>query len=156
MKRVLPYYWSLILVMLVTACSTKEDELTYFLTPTSESEIYFTQGLGFDETSQSKSLSFSSGQAWKATLSPTTSWCSLTPTQGAAGTATVVVTVQENGEKESRVTTLTLVSGNIQKSLTITQLPEEGYPDGITLAPTEPNADSPLTITFKAPTSSGL
>ncbi|MGL4851303.1 MAG: alpha-amylase family glycosyl hydrolase [Phocaeicola sp.] len=156
MKRLFPLYWSLLLVILATACSTKDDELTYYLTPTSESELYFTQGLSFDEKSASANLSFSSGQAWQATLASSCSWCTLTPERGEGGHATVVVTVQANSQNEARETTLTLVSGNIKKSVKITQLAEEGYDEGLTLLPTEPQADSPLTLIFKASTTSAL
>lgn len=156
MKTLFPTYWTLLLLMLVTACSTKDDELTNHITPTTDSQILFEQGVSFEASAQSKSISFSSGSTWQAALSPTASWCTLTPSRGNAGNATLVITVQENTERALRQTTLTLVSGAIEKNIVITQLGKEGYEDGLTLLPEAPNADAGLTFVFKAATSSGL
>lgn len=155
MKKLLPLYWSLLL-LLVAACSTKDEELTYYLTPTADSQTFFTQGISFDAVNEPITLSFSSGQAWQAAFTPAASWCTLSSDRGGSGDATLVLTVQANETNDERKTTLTIVSGGLKKEIKIAQLGKEGHRDGLTLTPTNPNADQSLTMVYKAAAASEL
>ncbi len=156
MRKITSAFLLGMLTLLTLACS-KEEDVIETLTLSTDSEVYFTSGMSFDSEKGSKSISFSSTKPWKATLSNGGSgWCTASPVSGQAGNATVVVNVAENVTNKARNVTLTLVSGSIEKVFTISQNQQGNVADGLTYSPEAPDADSPLTITFKASSSSEL
>ena len=98
-------YWIAICVVLVCAsCSDDDKELQEYLTPVSGSETIFDQGFSFDENASSQSVSFETGQSWKATLTGVSDgWCTINPASGGAGTNTITVSVGKNETQAARV-----------------------------------------------------
>lgn len=69
-------------------------------------------------------VSFTATAAWTADVAAatrTTSWCSVSPTSGGAGNVTLTVTTAENDTYDERRATVTLRSGTVSKSFTVSQ-----------------------------------
>lgn len=152
--------WSLLLTG--TACSDSTEELKDFLNPTTESEALFSKGLEVAPEGATQNISFETAREWTAALSGAgvSEWCSVAPAKGSAGRAMVTLSVRKNENKEQRTATLTLTSGTASRQLAISQQgkAEEPVvvPDGLSYSPEKPDADQPLTITFKADSKSKL
>ena len=135
---------------LLPACSDNEEEFADTLTPLPESEVVFGQGLRF---------SFETGNAWTATLNGenTSAWCRVNPIQGKAGKHTVSISVAQNGLEQERQAQLTFSVGTLSKNVSITQAAKAYVaPEGLSYSPEKPDADQPLTLTFKANNKSAL
>ncbi|ADV44995.1 alpha-amylase family glycosyl hydrolase [Bacteroides helcogenes] len=142
----------------LASCGDSNDELQEFLAPASGSEIIFEQGFSFGEAASSQSASFEAGQQWTATINGVDNgWCSITPKEGKAGKGTVMVSVGKNETGNPRTAQLNIISGSKSKQITVTQSANAiAVPDGLSYSPEKPDADHPLTITFKADTKSAL
>ncbi len=152
-------YWIAICVVLVCAsCSDDDKELQEYLTPVSGSETIFDQGFSFDENASSQSVSFETGQSWKATLTGVSDgWCTINPASGGAGTNTITVSVGKNETQAARVAKLLIAAGSQSREISISQsAPVLVVPEGLSYSPESPDADQPLTITFKASSRSAL
>lgn len=68
-------------------------------------------------------ITFSATSSWTASVVNTRSgsWCTISPTSGSAGTATLTITAAENTTPDERNATVTLQAGTASKSFTITQ-----------------------------------
>ena len=116
----------LLLPLIGFGCSSEEKE-TDSLILSSDSEIFFEQGIDFAATSGTQNLSFSSGRPWRISLTTDTDtrraadWCTVSPSSGTAGDASVTISIQENADYDSRSVKLTLVAGGIEKSFTVSQ-----------------------------------
>lgn len=142
-----------------TACSDSEDELQDFLNPTPESTSLFSDGIQAGAAGTTQNVGFEAGRDWTATLEGDNvqEWCSVAPLKGVAGRATVTLTIRKNEAQTARNATLTLTSGTASRRLSITQeLQPVVAPEGLSFAPEAPDADQPLTITFKAGFNSAL
>lgn len=149
----------LCLCWLLPACSDSEEEFTNYLTPATGSEAAFSQGLSFTESAMTQTLTFESGNAWSATLEGTdaSSWCHINPTKGNAGQSTISISANKNETSEVRNATLIISSGTLNKQVSITQAAKPYVvPDGLSWNPEKPDADQPVTLTFKATSKSGL
>ena len=149
----------LCLLGLLTACSDSEEAFSDYLTPSAGSESAFSQGLSFAEGASTQTITFEAGNAWKATLQPTeaTSWCRINPTQGKAGQSTISISVAQNGVEEARTAILTISAGSINKAIGINQTAKPYVaPEGLSCKPEAPDADQPVTLTFKATHKSAL
>lgn len=162
-QRKISAFWHLVcigLVLAFTACSDNDEELQDFLNPNSESETIFNQGFSFNDAASSQSISFESGKKWTATLSGENSeskWCRINPSEGEAGKATIMVSVSKNETGKALTAKLTIVSGSQRKEVSITQSANAiTIPEGWSYTPTEPDADQPITISFKADNKSPL
>lgn len=147
------------LLLALVACSDKEDGLQDFLNPTTESASFFSQGIQFNETAATQSISFEAGQKWEATLKGENvgSWCRINPTKGEAGTGTITVSASLNELNAPRSAELIIISGSQQKKIAITQLASSvNIPFGLTFMPEAPDADEPLVISFRADNKSAL
>lgn len=142
------------------ACSDDKEEFQDYLKPTPESEELFNQGFNFTDAASTQTISFECGSKWTAELSgqtPAGDWCSITPSAGEAGKATIAVSVVKNTTGGTCTATLTITSGSQSKKLSISQSANSiVIPNGLSYNPAEPNADQPITITFKADTKSAL
>lgn len=149
-----------VLMLAFVACSDDKDEFQDFLNPTSSSETVFNQGFNFTDAAFAQSISFEAGQKWTATLSEentSSNWCQVSPSEGSAGNATIVVTVVKNETGAARTAQLVIASGSKRKEISITQSANAiTIPDGLSYTPAEPDADQPVTITFKADAKSEL
>ena len=144
---------------LLPACSDNEEEFADTLTPLPESEVVFGQGLRFSESSSTQTLAFETGNAWTATLNGenTSAWCRVNPIQGKAGKHTVSISVAQNGLEQERQAQLTFSVGTLSKNVSITQAAKAYVaPEGLSYSPEKPDADQPLTFTFKANSQSAL
>lgn len=146
------------LLLCTTACSDDDNELREFLNPSADSESIFAQGFAFDEEAASQTIRFETGAAWTATLTGAErGWCSVNPMKGTAGNSTLTVSVQRNASAETRTAKLTIAVGSKTVDIAISQKAKEGMvPVGLSFSPQEPDADSPLTIHFKADATSQL
>ena len=149
----------LCLFWLLPACSDSEEEFTDYLTPVAGSESAFTQGLSFSESAMTQTITFEAGNTWTATLEGTdvSSWCQVNPTKGNAGKSTISISARKNDTEEQRNATLIITTGTINKQVGITQAAKPyKAPDGLSYTPEKPDADQPITLTFKATSKSAL
>ena len=149
----------LCLFAFLPACSDSTEEFTDYLNPVAGSEAAFSQGLSFTETSSTQTISFDAGNAWTATLkdTETSSWCRISPAKGNAGQSTISISVAQNGVEEVRTATLIISAGTASKQVNITQAAKPYVaPDGLSYTPEKPDADQPITLTFKATSKSAL
>lgn len=119
MKKLGPIFLLGVLTLLFICCS-KEDEIIDSFVPNPDSEIYFSKGMDFAASQESKNLSFSTNKPWKISLA-NSELCTVAPSSGGAGEATVVITTKENTTYDSRSVLLTLAAGTIVKEFTISQ-----------------------------------
>ena len=144
---------------LLAACSDSEETFSDYLTPATGSEGAFNQGLSFTEGSSTQTVSFDAGNTWTATLKEAniSDWCRVSPTQGNAGKNTISISVSQNSLEEPRTATLIISAGSVSKQVSITQAAKPYIaPDGLSWNPEKPDADQPVTLTFKATSKSGL
>ena len=149
----------LCLCWLLPACSDNGEEFSDYLTPTPESETAFSQGLSFTDAALTQSITFEAGNTWKATLEGenASAWCRVNPTQGNAGKSTISISASKNEKNESRSATLVISVGTVNKQVSITQAAKPYVaPEGLSYSPEKPDADQPITLTFKANSKSGL
>ena len=158
-KTYLYHLICLCLFCLLPACSDSEEAFSDYLTPATGSETAFSQGLNFTEGSSTQTVSFDAGNTWAASLKDanTSDWCRVSPTKGNAGKSTISISVAQNGVKEARTATVIISAGTVSKSINITQAAKPYVaPDGLSWTPEAPDADQPLTLTFKATSKSAL
>ena len=144
---------------LLPACSDSEETFSDYLTPATGSEGAFNQGLSFTESSSTQTVSFDAGNTWTATLKEAniSDWCRVSPTQGNGGKNTISISVSQNSLEEPRTATLIISAGSVSKQVNITQAAKPYVaPDGLSWKPEAPDADQPVTLTFKATNKSAL
>ena len=149
----------LYLCWLLPACSDNGEEFSDYLTPTPESQTAFSQGLNFTDAALTQSITFEAGNTWEATLEGenASAWCRVNPTQGNAGKSTISISASKNEKNESRSATLVISVGTVNKQVSITQAAKPYVaPEGLSYSPEKPDADQPITLTFKANSKSGL
>ena len=152
-------YLILCLFWLLPACSDSEEELSDYLTPVAGSETAFNQGLSFKEEALTQSVTFDAGKAWSASLEGenVSSWCRISPTKGNAGQSTISVSVSKNEQEEVRTAILVISAGSINQPINITQSAKKYVAsEGLSWSPEAPDADQPITLTFKANSQSAL
>ena len=142
-----------------TACSDSEEEFSDYLNPVAGSEAAFSQGLSFTEGASTQTLSFDAGNIWTAVIEGenASAWCRVSPTKGNAGKSTISISVAQNGVEEVRSATLVISAGTANKQVSITQAAKPYVaPEGLSWKPEAPDADQPVTLTFKATNKSAL
>ncbi|MBO4625420.1 MAG: Ig-like domain-containing protein [Bacteroidales bacterium] len=91
----------------------------------SESQAVFSQGISIEAgtAAQSKTVKFTTNQAWSADVADVkaSTWLSVQPTSGSAGTVTMTVTAQVNPGKEAREASVTIKCGTASKKFTVKQ-----------------------------------
>ena len=83
-----------------------------------------TNGLSLGASEGEQSISFSASADWTLSVASTTSgasWCKASVTSGSKGTANVKFSVTENTDYEDRSVSVTIKSGTVSKTFTITQ-----------------------------------
>lgn len=99
-------------LILVAACS---DDVDPDITLTTSSSVSMEADEGASAT-----VSFTSATDWSASVDE--EWLTCSPSSGSGGTYTIALTcTEENSSITTRTATLTIVSGNITQSVTITQ-----------------------------------
>lgn len=162
-QRKISIYWHLVcfsLLLAFAACSDDKEEFQDYLNPTPENETIFKDGLSFTDAASPQSISFEAGKKWTATLSGEnldSKWCQINPSEGEAGKGTIVVSVSKNETGKARTAQLIIVSGSQRQPIAITQSANAvSVPEGLSYSPEKPDADQPVTITFKADAKSPL
>lgn len=117
--------WCLSAVMMVAAMSLltvscSKDEVVPELKIPTGSENYFAKSMDFDSPSAEKKLTFTSNVKWTATVSGS-SWLSVTPTSGEAGTNTLTVKAEENTTYDDRNTVITIAAGDTIRRVFVNQ-----------------------------------
>ena len=149
----------LCMLWFMPACSDSGEEFSDYLNPAPESEAAFSQGLELVHSSINQSISFEAGNAWTATIEGenASTWCRINPTKGNAGESTIMISVNKNETQEARTATIVISVGTLNKTVTITQAASPYVaPEGLSHSPEKPDADEPLTLTFKANSKSAL
>ena len=117
--------WCLTTIMMVAAMnlltvSCSKDEVIPEIKIPAGSEDFFTKSMDFDSPSGEKKLTFTSNVAWTASVSGST-WLSVTPTSGEAGTNTLTVKADENTTYDDRNAVITLTAGDSIRRVFVNQ-----------------------------------
>ena len=120
------YLLTIMMVLLGWSCSPGEDEGLEPAPPVQDKpkvEISGSVPVATQEGSTA-SVDFTTSAAWTATVSDesrTSSWCSVSPISGGAGTHTLTITTTPNDTYDERHATVTLTCGTTSKSFTVSQ-----------------------------------
>ena len=123
--RTMKSIWCLTTIMMVAAMnlltvSCSKDEVIPEIKIPAGSEDFFTKSMDFDSPSGEKKLTFTSNVAWTASVSGST-WLSVTPTSGEAGTNTLTVKAEENTTYDDRNAVITLTAGDSIRRVFVNQ-----------------------------------
>ena len=71
----------------------------------------------------SASVTFTASAAWSASVINTraSDWCSVSPTSGGAGAATITITAKENVTPDNRAASITITAGNATRTIKVEQ-----------------------------------
>ena len=71
----------------------------------------------------SASVTFTASTAWNASVINTraSDWCSVSPTSGGAGAATITITAKENVTPDNRAASITITAGNATRTIKVEQ-----------------------------------
>ena len=125
---------------LVFACGTPDQpEQKPEIKIPSESQAIFTSGIQFAQGAGNSMVTFTTTDTWMADVTDTkaSSWLSVNPTSGGAGTVNMTVTAQPNTGETARSATVTIKCGTVSKSFSVTQA-------GTPPLPPEPPSDIPV------------
>lgn len=120
------YLLTIMMVLLNWSCSSGEDEGMEPAPPVQEKPKVEISGSVpvVEQEGSTASINFTTTAAWTAKVSDesrTSSWCSVSPTSGGAGTHTLTITTTPNETYDERRATVTLTSGTTSKSFTVSQ-----------------------------------
>ena len=118
-------------VALTLACKKQEEEkpqpqpVVPKIEIPSESQAVFSQGISIQAgtAAQSQTVKFTTTAAWTADVADVKSstWLSVSPTSGSAGSVTLTVTAQPNNEKLDREASVTIKCGTASQKFTVRQ-----------------------------------
>lgn len=123
------YYLPLLWLCLLTfgSCSTNGDDEPTLPQPEEKPQIEINASQSspvLEQQGGTATVSFTSTAAWTADVAAATrtaSWCSVSPTSGNAGEATLTITTTANETYDERRATVTLRSGTTSKNFTVSQ-----------------------------------
>jgi hypothetical protein len=134
MKKILSLALLAVLAI-ATGCSTGNDEPTPEpTTPTTPTNTTATLEINtasatptFSSDGGTTQVTITTSSTWTAdvTSSRASDWCTVSPTSGAAGTATLTITTQPNTTYDERNATITIKSGELTKNYVVTQKPKD-------------------------------
>lgn len=116
-----------IMCVYFVACSSNDDNADYveaIITPSDNSRQFFNNGITFSADSNSEVVEFTATADWSLTIANTvsgTDWCTASVNSGKAGENSIVIQTTQNTGYDDRSVTLTLKSGNITKTIVVTQ-----------------------------------
>ena len=153
MKRMI--LLSAMMSMFFMACTEKPDEPTPTPTPTptpEEAEIRIdATSVVIPVDGGTESVKFNSTQKWNADVkyNEGSAWCIISPKSGAAGDAVITIEADENTDGANRTATLTIASGKVKKTVSISQKQKDALT--VTASRFEVSADGgDVEITVKA------
>lgn len=85
-------------------------------------------------------VAFNAPEAWTAAIKETQDWCSIAPSSGAAGDASITIIALENEAEEERSVTLVITAGAVVKEVVLTQ--EAVFVPRITVTPEGANFEA--------------
>ncbi len=110
---------------LIVACTDNESEgeLSPNQHPKEPSISLDATTANFSSDGGNNTITFTSSEAWTAQAinSRADKWCSVNPTGGNAGDASIIVTAQPNDTPNDRYASIIIQAGNIQKTITVSQ-----------------------------------
>ncbi len=120
MKKVAYLIYSLFLILYSCSSDDTVSEITF----PSGSTNYFKTSVDFDHNANEKTISFTSTVPWQATVADTrsgNSWCSVNPSGGDAGQATLIISAAENTTYDDRSAVIRLTYGDSIKNIYVNQ-----------------------------------
>lgn len=101
----------------------KEEKKIEIEIPTESAEV-FSQGISFDNNSETSTISFIVTDTWTATISDTrsSSWLSVQPTGGDAGKVEMTISAPQNDSFQERESVISIRCGTMTKSFSVKQL----------------------------------
>lgn len=98
----------------------KEPSIIEFTDGSSENILF-----GLDGGSQT--ISFKTNYVWSASFAsePAGGWCSISPAEGPAGSNSIKVTTSGNASPDERTASFKIRSGDVEKTVTVTQKPSD-------------------------------
>ena len=124
MKRFLLY---LLAIVTLVACTKSDDSGDPNPNPTPskpKTEIKIeTTASDFSSEGGRQAISFTTTEAWTAEVinSRADGWCSISPTSGAAGSATISVTTEPNDTPDDRSASIVIKAGSASKTVKVSQ-----------------------------------
>ena len=135
---------ALLTLLSVGACQKpdqpKPDPEQAISIPT-QSQAVFNNGISFPTPSgqsqtqpQTQTVTFKATESWTTSITDTKSstWLTVEPSSGGAGTVNMTVTAQPNNTDKERTATVTIKSGSATKSFTVTQAAKPAEPIAVT------------------------
>jgi hypothetical protein len=126
MKKILSFA-VLSILLLVGGCSSGSDDPDPTPTPVTPSETLEVNTSSasptFSTEGGSTQITITTSSSWTADVTSTRAvdWCTVSPTSGAAGTATLTIATQPNTTYDERNATITIKSGTLTKTYSIAQ-----------------------------------
>lgn len=122
MKKYLFFLSAIISLLTMSSCSKEEvaPEITF---PEGATNI-FKSSIDFDCNAGESIITFNSNKPWTATLADTrdgSSWCSISPQRGEAGSGKLIVRVTENTNYDDRNAVIRFVYGDSIKNIIVNQ-----------------------------------
>lgn len=114
---------ALLMNILFFTCCSKEPAITE-ISVVDGNINYFSKSMDFPSEGGSRTLNFVSNVKWTLSFSETqnsVSWCSLSQSEGRAGTYNITISVEENKGNDDRNVVLVLSAGGIQKNIIVNQ-----------------------------------
>ena len=90
-------------------------------TPTPAQELKVSEPGQFGAKGGEQTVTVTASAAWKISKGTGSDWLTIKPESGSAGTAQVTLTAAENSAKDSRKATITIQSGELTKSIDVSQ-----------------------------------
>ncbi len=124
MRRLLSLFFAV--ALLVTACSKPEPDNPTPDTPKQET-VTLSPGTNtapvIATAGGSTNVSFTASASWSASIINTKadSWCSVAPTSGVAGAATITITVKENATPDNRSASVVIKVGTATQTIKVEQ-----------------------------------
>ena len=123
-------YIVLLAIALAPACNKEKDNpqpkpIAPKIDIPAESQAVFSQGISWDtaQQAQSQTVKFTTNQPWTADVTDTkaSSWLSVQPTSGTAGTVNLTVSAQPNPTTEEREALVTIKCGTATQKFSVKQ-----------------------------------
>ncbi len=114
----------MLVLALGASVSCTEDTVTPEVSVAEGTVDYFTEAMDFPSTGGTKTLNFTSNVKWSIAISETqnsVNWCTVSQSEGSAGTYNISVTVGENAGYDDRNVVLVLSAGELKKNIIVNQ-----------------------------------
>ena len=110
-------------IVTFSACS-KDDDVTPEISVPSGKDDYFAKSMDFESSTTEKTFVFNTNVAWSLSVADTrsgSSWLTVNPTSGEAGTHTITVMASENTTYDDRNAVITIAAGDITRKVFVNQ-----------------------------------